>query len=118
MHTLWNACRSPKLQIQIKLDEIVHQLNDVQIQIEDVRQFAVKIYEEFVDARFQDDLASIESSYEVFLKGAHNLEQTLASFEKYIVELETKANHGLKPSTLETYFRKVSERVSWNQACC
>ena len=94
-------------QIQAQLDTMMDELKTIQTEIADVKKLAVMIYEELVDQEFQGNLTSIESTYGVFLRGAHNLELTMNDLSGYAMELSTKADHSLKPNTLEKYFKKV-----------
>ena len=41
------------------------------------------------------------------MDGANNLEETMASFDYYIVEMQTNFNQHLKPEKIEEYFRLI-----------
>ena len=87
---------------------ISREMRDIEVDVKELKDLVSATFSLIVDQRYKDGIESIEAAYQTFLDGANNnLEETLASFDYYIVEMQTNFNQHLKPSKIDEYFKQI-----------
>ena len=96
-----------KLDVNDQFKIISNEMKTLESDVKELKDMITATFELIVDQRYKDGIESIEAAYQTFLDGANNMKATLASFEYYIVELQTNFNQHLKPDKIEEYLRII-----------
>ena len=98
---------------RLKLDTSDHfkvisrEMRNIEVDVKELKDLVSATFSLIVDQRYKDGIECIEAAYQTFLDGANNLEGTLASFDYYIVEMQTNFNQHLKPGKIDEYFKLI-----------
>ena len=98
---------------RLKLDTSDHfkvisrEMRNIEVDVKELKDLVSATFSLIVDQRYKDGIECIEAAYQTFLDGANNLEGTLASFDYYIVEMQTNFNQHLKPGKIDEYFQLI-----------
>ena len=96
-----------KLDVSDQFKVIAKEMKSLESDVKELKDIVTATFELIVDQRYKDGIESIEAAYQTFLDGANNMDATLASFDYYIVELQTNFNQHLKPEKIEEYLRII-----------
>ena len=83
-------------------------LTSIQAELTEAGELLRQTYSLVKDLRYKKGMELIESTYQTFLNGSHNLDGTLEVLTYYMTELETLANDNFRPERIGLYLRAIS----------
>ena len=100
-----------KKEVQESALRIAVEMDIIKKELSDIKSIVNHTYRLVRDVRYRDGIEKIEAAYETFLKGANNLDVTLAELDHFIFELKVLVAQKLSPERIKNYIQdlKVSE---------
>ena len=100
-----------KKEVRESVMHIALEMDNIKKELSDIKSIVNHTYRLVRDVRYRDGIEKIEAAYETFLKGASNLDLTLAQLDHFIFELEVLVVQNLCPQRIKEYIRdlKVTE---------
>ena len=95
---------SQKNEIQSMFKEtLTKEMVSLEEKLKDTKELIQLTYEVVLDTRYRQAIEYVESAYQNFIEGSHNLEVTLDLYSNNIINLQTLAINSLSPSKVESY---------------
>ena len=95
-------------EVQRSFKKVSRQLDKLESTTTEVKVIVTQSFGELLDSRHRDGLTKLDSAYQNFLRGSHNLEDTFKYLSNFIFELETDAYTSLRPERIEHYLQALS----------
>ena len=96
--------KSQKNEIQSVFKEtLTEEMVSLEEKLKDTKEIIQLTYEVVLDTRYRQAIEYVESAYQNFIEGSHDLESTLELYSSNIINLQTLAINSLSPSKVESY---------------
>merc|ERR1712241_582991 len=96
--------KSQKNEIQsVFKDTLTEEMVSLEDKLKDTKEMIQLTYEVVLDTRYRQAIEYVESAYQNFIEGSHDLESTLELYSSNIINLQTLAINSLSPSKVESY---------------
>ena len=92
-----------QMEVQSSFNDISEDLQKVDQDLAETMDLIHETYEIVLDTRYKQGIELIEDAHKIFLKGSHNLKNTIPLFENFMIELQTTAIGSLGPSKVKQY---------------
>ena len=98
-----------RAELQSSFESMAGDLNNIEVELTETKDLLLQTYLLTLDMRYKKGMERVESTYQSFLEGAHNLEGTLEEFSNFMTELQVEANDSFRPENVKSYLRALSE---------
>ena len=98
-----------RAELQSSFESMAGDLNNIEVELAETKDLLLQTYLLTLDIRYKKGMERVESTYQSFLQGAHNLEGTLEEFANFMTELQVEANDSFRPENVKSYLRASSE---------